>query len=167
VSGVVTSNDVNTSQFSPSLEQLIRALAPVFAAHPAIAGAYLFGSVARGEAGPESDLDVGLVYRQRGGADHTRIASELAAQLGRASGREAIDVVDLEAQGPIFCHRVLCEGRLLYVADAARRVDFESETIVRALDFRPTYDLATQGKPAALRRWLRERYDLRTGSVKA
>jgi predicted nucleotidyltransferase len=164
---MVASKGVDTSQSSPLLEQLIRTLAPVFAAYRAIAVAYLFGSVARGEARPESDLDVGLVYPQRGGAEHPRIASELAAQLGRASGREAIDVVDLEAQGPIFCHRVLCEGRLIHVADAARRVDFESETIVRALDFRPTYDLATQGKPAALRRWLGERYDLRTGSVKA
>jgi hypothetical protein len=65
--------------------------------------------------------------------------------------------VDLEAQGPIFCHRVLCEGRRLYEGDHQRRVDFESEVIVRAHDFRPTYDLATRGKPAALRRWLRQR----------
>lgn len=131
-----------------------------------MAAAYLFGSVARGEAGPESDLDIGIVYRERCAGDHDRLAPELALALGRASGIELVDVVDLEAQGPIFGHRVLCEGWRLYEADAGRRIDFESETIVRALDFRPTYDLATRDKPAALRRWLEKRYDLRPGTVK-
>jgi predicted nucleotidyltransferase len=148
------------------LEQLGQVLEPIFVGYPAIAAAYVFGSVARGQAGPESDLDVGLVYRERDGTDHERLAPTLAVRLGQVSGHAVVDVVDLEAQGPIFCHRVLCEGQRLYEADAARRIDFESETIVRALDFRPTYDLATRGKPAALRRWLRERYDLRTGPVK-
>lgn len=151
---------------SVELGRLARQLEPIFGGYPAIAAAYVFGSVARGEAGPESDLDIGVVYRHRAGTEHARLAPVLAAQLGQASGFEAVDVVDLDAQGPIFCHRVLCEGRRLYEADAARRIDFESETIVRALDFQPTYDLATRDKPAALRRWLRERYDLRTGSVK-
>ncbi len=140
-----------------------------FARHPAIAVAYLFGSHARGEARPDSDIDIGIVYR-RGTASpelHEKIATALALAIAEATGVEAIDVVDLEAQGPIFCHRVLCEGRRVYVGDEARRVDFESDVIVRALDFRPTYDLATQDKPAALRRWLRERHDVGSNPVQA
>jgi uncharacterized protein len=146
-------------------------LAPRFAVHPEIAVAYVFGSVARGEARPDSDLDIGVVYQRfdRSGALHTRIAPDLAHALGRQLGIEAVDVVDLEAQGPLFCHHVLLEGRLVYEADAGRRVDFESDAIVRGLDFRPTWELATRGngtpleldtvtrrKIDDLRRWIRE-----------
>lgn len=138
------------------------------AREPSVAAVYVFGSVARGTARPDSDLDVGVVFvRGTGAGTRDRIADALGVALGAATGIERVDVVDLEAQGPIFAHRVLCEGALAHEGDRARRVDFESDTVVRALDFRPTYELATRGKATALRRWLRERYDLRSGSVEA
>jgi uncharacterized protein len=141
-------------------------LGTVFARYPEVAAAYVFGSVARGEARPDSDLDIGVVYRRRDRGDHERIASSLALDLGKALEIDHIELVDLEAQGPIFRHGVLLEGRLLYEADRDRRVDFESNTLVRAFDFRPTYELATRGKVTALRRWLRSHHDFRTGPVK-
>lgn len=49
----------------------------------------------------------------------------------------------------------------MYEGDRDRRIDFESETMVRAFDFWPTYELATRGKEQALRAWLAKRYDLR------
>lgn len=123
-----------------------------------MAAAYLFGSVARGSAGPESDVDIGIVYSDsRARAQHPRVAAELSVEIGKALACDLIDLVDLEAQGSIFCHQVLCEGRRLYESERDRRIDFESGVIIRALDFRPTYELATRGKPAALRRWLRQR----------
>jgi predicted nucleotidyltransferase len=138
--------------------QELSRLIPHFAAHPEIAVAYVFGSVARGKARPDSDLDIGIVYRRfdRSGALHGRIAPALAHAIGRELGIEAVDVVDLEAQGPFFCHHVLLESRIVYEADSDRRVDFESDAIVRGLDFRPTWELATRGKASALRRWIRE-----------
>lgn len=139
-------------------EAIGRRLAPLFDRHPEIAAVYLFGSVVRGSATSESDIDLGLVYRDGSlRAQHTRIADSLASEVGKAVGFDCVDLVDLEAQGPIFCHQVLCEGRRVYEGDRRRRVDFESNAIVRAIDFRPTYDLATRTKPAALRRWLKQR----------
>lgn len=133
----------------------------LFASHPQIAAAYLFGSVAKGAQRSDSDLDIGLVYDTSSEAGtHDAIASALAPELSKLTGIDAVDVVDLQAQGPLFAHAVLCEGQLLYEADRERRVDFESDTMVRAFDFRPTYELATAGKIATLRRWLQERYDL-------
>lgn len=150
------------------LDELRARLEPVFGAEPAVAAAYVFGSVARGEAGPGSDLDVAVLYRRDDPQpDRDRVAERLAGPIARAAGIDAVDVVDLESQGPIFAHRVLYEGRRLYTADRERRVDFESDTIVRALDFRPTYELATRGKAAALRRWLRDRYDIGADPVQA
>jgi uncharacterized protein len=127
---------------------------------PEVAAAWLFGSVARGTARPDSDLDVGVVYRRRRGDDHRRLAPSIAMELARATGIERIDVIELEAQGPIFAHRVLCDGQRVYEADRDRRVDFESDTMSRAFDFMPTYRIATADKPAVLRRWLEKRNDL-------
>jgi predicted nucleotidyltransferase len=149
------------------LERLRREAAPLLAKHPEIAAAYVFGSVAQGRARVGSDLDIGVVYRARGEPAHERVATTLARELSHLTGVEAVDVVDLEAQGPLFCHRVLCDGLRLYEGDADRRVDFESDTVVRALDFRPTYEIATRGKVAALRRWLKERYDLGSAADEA
>jgi hypothetical protein len=86
--------------------------------------------------------------------------TSLALELSRATGFERVDLVDLEAQGSIFSLRVLSDGLRAYEGDRERRIDFESDTISRALDFLPTYELATRDKPAALRRWLEERYGL-------
>jgi predicted nucleotidyltransferase len=138
---------------------IARALEP----HPEVAAGYLFGSVARGEHRPESDLDVGIVFMQRGDTarDHLDALAEMAARLEGTAGRRDVDLIVLESQGPIFCHRVLSEGVLVYERDAERRVDFESDTIVRALDFRPTYDRAARGQVKAFRRWLKKRHDPR------
>jgi hypothetical protein len=66
-----------------------------------------------------------------------------------------VDIVLLESQGPIFCHKVLEEGKLIYEADAERRVDFVSETCVRYFDFLPTYELASSAALDAVDRALR------------
>lgn len=139
------------------IEAIRAAVAPVFRTHPNVAAAYVFGSVARGTADAESDIDIGLVYRvPESSSAHDELADELTSALARTTGTERVDVLDLSAQGPIFCQQVLSEGKLIHETDRARRVDFESDTIVRAIDFRPTYELATQGKATALRRWLRD-----------
>jgi predicted nucleotidyltransferase len=135
-------------------------IAAVMGRHSEVAAAYLFGSVARGTSRPGSDLDVGVVYAPRGSDAHDRLVTPLALELAEATGFTEIDVVDLAAQGPVFAHRVLCDGLRVYEGDRERRIDFESDTIVRALDFMPTYVIATRDKPAALRRWLEERYGL-------
>jgi predicted nucleotidyltransferase len=121
------------------------AIAAILADYPAVAAAYLFGSVARGEAGPESDVDLGLVLRDRRttALDCYRMLGDLASRLEVVTGGRPVDLVILDAQGPLFRHRVLEEGRRVYEADADRRVDFESETHSLYLDFLPTWRIAT------------------------
>lgn len=141
----------------PSLDER---LAGALASFPEVAAAWLFGSVARGDERPDSDLDLGLVFRRRRetAVDHHRQIRALAGEAEDLAGGRLIDVVVLESQGPIFCHRVLSEARLVYEADRERRIDFESTTYVRYLDFLPTWELATRHALGGLRRLLdRER----------
>src|SRR6476619_5311246 len=60
--------------------------------------AILFGSRARGQAGPSSDWDVGLV----------RWMGELASVVGAE-----VDLVDLRKAPPLLAHRAVTEGKVL------------------------------------------------------
>ncbi len=136
-----------------TLERLSR---PIFREVPRIAAVYLFGSVLRGTDTEGSDLDLGLLLdRDEPDDEHDRFLGDLAARLEAAGGGRPIDLVVLNFQGPVFCHEVILEGRLIYEGDRERRIDFESDAIVRALDFRPTLEIATRGYLPAFRRWLR------------
>jgi predicted nucleotidyltransferase len=138
------------------LRPIAAELAAVLERHREVAAAYVFGSVARGDATADSDLDVGIVFARRGDTarEHVDLIGAIAAEIEGVGGFRRVDIVVLESQGPIFCHRVLAEGALVYERDPERRVDFESDVLVRAFDFRPTYEIATRGQIAAFRRWL-------------
>ena len=103
---VLTSGPVT----APDTRALADGITAALRAYPEIVVAYLFGSVARGQARADSDLDVGVVYASPGAGERgpARRVAALAAAIGKATGFEAVDVVDLEAQGPIFAHRLLC-----------------------------------------------------------
>jgi predicted nucleotidyltransferase len=135
-------------------------LRPIFLQYPTIAAVYLFGSVSRGTASEESDLDLGLLLDRDEPEDRRhRFLGDLAARLEAVAGARPIDLVVLDVQGPIFCHEVILGGRLIYESNRERRIDFESDTIVRALDFRPTLEIATRSYLPAFRRWLRNYRD--------
>lgn len=143
----------------PSPSALDRGIAAVLSGFPEVAAAWLFGSEARGQAGSDSDVDIGLVFRERGATalDHDEALLTIAARLEAVAPGRRIDLVVLEPQGPIFCHRVLSEGRLVYDADPERRIDFESDTYVRYFDFRPTYELAARHALEGFQQWLEGR----------
>lgn len=91
---------------------------------PGIAAAYLFGSTARGEAGPKSDVDVGLLYETAPAptlsSQPLLAAAELESQLGRR-----VDLVVLNTAPVDLVHRVLRDGLLLLQPSPSRRIAFE------------------------------------------
>jgi uncharacterized protein len=116
------------------VEGRLERIRAVLAAHP-IAFAYVFGSVARGEARPDSDLDVALHFEPSTAADERfdrllRVGVELENALGRE-----VDVVDLEQVPLRLLGRILRERVVVLGLDRPERVRFESETFRRAVDF--------------------------------
>jgi uncharacterized protein len=111
---------------------ILQALRRAIDAEPAIRVAYLFGSCARGDCGPTSDVDVALL------ADQPIDLMDLAAigtRLGTGLDRR-VDVVDLRSAPPLLCRQVVAEGELVLVRDALLRFDFEQEAVRRCEDTR-------------------------------
>jgi len=95
-------------------------------ADPRVEAAWLFGSVARGDDGPTSDLDVGVLL---GEAPRTLLGQpwSLAEELTAAAGRE-VDLVVLNDAPVDLVVRVFRDGQLLVGRDSSARVAFEVRT---------------------------------------
>lgn len=96
-----------------------------------VALAYLFGSQARENAGPLSDVDIAVVFVEgaRGSADDLKRFSALRSDLQKIFSRE-VDLVDTgAAHSPLLRHRVVFRGQLLYGADQVRRQQFERRVL--------------------------------------
>ena len=110
-----------------SREQIIDQLKRYFeSCSTRLVAAYLFGSVARGQQRPGSDVDVGIVEGRRGPptlADLDRLA-RIEDELTRALSRE-VDVVSLDGAPPDLLHRVLVDKVLLWDGDHEQRIEFE------------------------------------------
>lgn len=85
---------------------------------------YLYGSLARGRGRDDSDVDIGILFRDPPIASLSgpavRIEDELETLLGRR-----VQAVALNTAPPDLIHRVLRDGKLLFESDRSRRIQFE------------------------------------------
>ena len=106
------------------------ALADLLESSSDVSLAYLFGSLARGEARRGSDLDLAVLFT--GPPSPARIA-EIVVALERATGR-SVDLVVLNSAPPLLTHEVVSTGRLLVCRDDGERAAFEALAMIRYLD---------------------------------
>lgn len=91
---------------------------------PGLVCAYLFGSQARGDAAPRSDVDVAVLFEQDPPRTLEGLHLDLADDLSAAVGRP-IDLVVLNRAPVDLVHRVLRDGVLLLDLDPSARIRFE------------------------------------------
>jgi predicted nucleotidyltransferase len=108
-----------------------------------VAYALVFGSVARGAARPESDLDVavGLVP---GARPELRELADLTSRLESATGR-SVDLALVEEAPPALAYRVFRDGRTIFVRDRRSFVTAKARAILEYLDFKPIEDICVRG----------------------
>ena len=123
---------------------LLDQLRETAAAIPAVRLAVLFGSVARGEARPGSDVDVGV----RLDPDSAALRQEVEVALGRAAGRE-VDVVFLDGSPPLLRFEIGSDGIVLVERRPHDWADFRMHAMIDWWDWAP---IARRIENAALER---------------
>jgi uncharacterized protein len=115
-----------------------QALAEFFERQPDVVAAYLFGSQARGEAGPLSDVDLAVWLNDHLEPDR-RLSRQLAlsAQAASLLGTDEVELVVLNGAPPLLAQRVIRDGELLAERSTMTRVRLETEAIIRYLDTIP------------------------------
>ncbi|CAN5318248.1 hypothetical protein BH18GEM1_BH18GEM1_21300 [soil metagenome] len=91
---------------------------------PGLVAVYLYGSLAREEGRPDSDVDLGLLYETEPKLSVSGPAAVVEGELEDLLGR-TVQVVILNAAPPDLIHRVLRDGEILYEGDRSRRIRFE------------------------------------------
>lgn len=123
-----------------ALEERLRA---TLQRHARVLVAYLFGSTARGRAGPLSDVDVAVLLAEDG--DPFPAYLDLVGELGSVVGPDRVDVVLLNDAPVALAYRVLRDGRLLLCRDEAARVEHWVRTVLTYLDMEPLFRIFDEG----------------------
>lgn len=107
-------------------DSVIEALQRYFGGRTDVIAAYLFGSVARGEARPSSDVDVGVILRAGKPKDLDAYGKvvDMQSDLEEAL-RCDVDVVPMNQAPPDLLHRILRDGVCVRDSDTMARVAFE------------------------------------------
>ena len=123
-----------------------RGLAELFEREPDVVAAYLFGSQARGDAGPLSDVDL-AVWLGDDPEPGRRLSRQLAlsAQAASLLGTDEVELVVLNGAPPLLAQRVIRDGELLAERSAPTRVRLETEAIIRYLDTIPLREELRRG----------------------
>jgi predicted nucleotidyltransferase len=126
---------------------MLEALGDVLTHDPRIAYALVFGSSARGEAGPHSDLDVAVGLAEGVRLDALELGA-LTATLEEAAGMP-VDLVLLDEAPPGLAYRIFRDGRPILERDRDALVGRKARAILEYLDFQPIEELFTRGVLAA------------------
>jgi predicted nucleotidyltransferase len=108
---------------------------------------YLYGSLARGQGHPGSDVDIAVLYATEPPSTLDGLGVELANALEQHLGR-AVDLVVLNRAPVDLIHRVLRDGILIHDRDPAARIRFEVKARNEYFDLLPylrQYRRSTRG----------------------
>jgi predicted nucleotidyltransferase len=135
-----------------STTELAKRLGAALAEHPEVLDAYLFGSHARGQPQPHSDVDVAVfVDPAKVPASAFGYEAELTSALMSALGTNRVDVVLLNTAPPLLYHRVLRDGVRVLSRDLAATTTREGAALSRYCDFVPQLSKVEQVATARLR----------------
>jgi predicted nucleotidyltransferase len=123
-----------------SLETLNRSLRAGFEQDARIAALYVFGSYAKGTAGPLSDIDIGiLLNRAVARTAYFDLRLRYIAEAMTLLRTERVDVVLLNDAPTHLAYEVISRGVLVLEGNRRGRVAFEADRITRYLDIKPLF----------------------------
>jgi len=119
------------------IEEKIRKLRELFARNLKVTVAYFFGSQARGEITPLSDIDIAVLVKEPLSLDEK---ADLIGEIISSLETDNIDFVMLNDVSSVSLKFEVINGRVLYSADEGKRVDFETKVMGEYLLYAPMID---------------------------
>lgn len=122
-----------------SFESINKTLAEYCERHPEIEVAYIFGSVAQGKSSALSDIDLAiLIDSQQINEDVYRYGykAEIIADVMSLLKTDKVDLVILNEANTLLRHRVLYHGKLIHSKNENKRIQFQTSTIDKHVDFK-------------------------------
>jgi len=114
-------------------------IANVLNVHKEIILAYLFGSVARREAGKHSDVDIGILLAYNFRPDRF-YEVKLAEEIEEKTGIKNVEVTILNDKKLSFLNQVLRYGKILFSRDEMARIKFETTITKKYIDLTPYFE---------------------------
>lgn len=111
----------------------VRSLTEVFQCYPSVRAVYVFGSVASGKAGNESDLDLAIIPAEPSVRETKLDILEALASLGYCD----VDLVFINEDDLVLAYEAIRQNRLIYAAEAFNRGGTYSNIVRKYLDFKP------------------------------
>jgi predicted nucleotidyltransferase len=112
-------------QRPPELRDVEPLVAAIAARLPDLLGIWLFGSLARGSARPDSDIDLAVLCRAP--VDPVRLF-DLGLDLGGIASRD-VDLVDLRRVPVLLRHAVASEGQRVLATDSPACDEFSAASL--------------------------------------
>jgi len=114
------------------LQVLREKLSPLFTKSGVIL-AYLFGSQAKGEIGPMSDIDIAVLWNKEE-KEKLKKSLLLQSRIKERLRTECIEVGSLNDQALSFCYNVIKDGICIFGKEKDR-VEYETSILNEYLDF--------------------------------
>lgn len=129
---------VDERAWVPAVDQAARHRLAAALDREGVVAAVLFGSQARGRAGPLSDVDLGVWLDPVLGVQaRLTMRLELLVAATEELGCDEVDLVVLNDATPLLRHRVLRDGERLLDRDPVARVRLETRALLDYLDTAP------------------------------
>lgn len=109
----------------------IARLRQVLKKEPEVLAAYLFGSQAKNQVRPDSDLDLAIVVSDRTNKEEFYFLEKISFS---GLGDLHLSVVDLKHSSPFFIHQIIKNGVPIFEKSAKERVSFEAQSALRFFD---------------------------------
>jgi uncharacterized protein len=119
-------------------DEQMAAMAGYLSTVPEVVLGFLFGSYARGQGRPDSDVDCAVLLADDAPAgSYFDLRLRVMDGLARAVGRDDVDVAILNEAPLALAYRVLRDGKLLFCRDHAAYVQHRVRTLNLYFDFAP------------------------------
>lgn len=117
----------------------INLIKKIIKSEPMAEVAYLFGSRATGEAGVQSDFDIGIYLNKKlDSKERFKLRLDLIGKLEAILKTDKVDLVVINDVSSLFFKYVIIkEGKLIYQKSLLKRCELEGRIMAEYFDFRP------------------------------